>query len=346
MSGATVSAGYAQALVDLAEKRGAPREALLDAAGLSPDDLQPAEKRVAFERFKALMREGKRLSGDEALGLRFGTDISFNVLSIVGLICFAAPTMDEAFRQMNRYGRLVIEVEGVGREDRFVIEEEGGRTFITDKRRNPNDFHELTESTLGRFICGFTRIFPDVPLYLSADATHERPAYGDLYEELLGVPVRFGAAKTRMEIDPDYFTMSISNSPGYVFGILSQQADALLKDLEASETLAARVERHIMPALHTGDINMNDVARDLGMSRQTLYRQLKAEGTSFEQLVDHLRERLAMHYLQGEKVSVNETAYLVGFSDPSAFSRAFKRWTGTSPRAHARSRKGKASQAG
>jgi len=67
-------------------------------------------------------------------------------------------------------------------------------------------------------------------------------------------------------------------------------------------------------------------------SRQTVYRQLKAEGVTFETVLDELRHKLAVHYLSGQKTSVNETAYLVGFSEPAAFSRAFKRWTGTSPR--------------
>ena len=73
------------------------------------------------------------------------------------------------------------------------------------------------------------------------------------------------------------------------------------------------------------------VAGKLGLSRQTLFRRRKAEGTSFERLLDELRRQLALDYLAGGKVSVNETAYLVGFSDPAAFSRAFKRWTGSSP---------------
>lgn len=335
MAGVTVSAGYTKALLDLAVSRGADRAQLLSAAGLNARELEQSEARVPFERFKRLMREGKRLSGDPALALHFGTDIRFNVLSIVGLICFAAPTMDEAFRQMNRYGRLVIEVEGVGREDRFVVEEQGGRTYIVDKRANPNSFPELTESTLGRFICGFSRIFPTVPLYLSAEVTHARPDYGDLYEELLGVPVQFGRERNTMEIDPAYFTMTISNSPGYVFGILSEQAEALLKRLEASDTVASEVERRMMADLHTGNISMKTIALQMGVSRQTLYRQLKQEGTSFDELLDRLRHRLAIDYLEGEKVSVNETAYLVGFSDPSAFSRAFKRWTGQRPSAGA-----------
>ena len=87
-----------------------------------------------------------------------------------------------------------------------------------------------------------------------------------------------------------------------------------------------------MPILHTGDASMDLIAARLSVSRQTVYRQLKAEGVTFETVLDELRHQLAVHYLSGQKTSVNETAYLVGFSEPAAFSRAFKRWTGTSPR--------------
>jgi AraC-like DNA-binding protein len=79
---------------------------------------------------------------------------------------------------------------------------------------------------------------------------------------------------------------------------------------------------------------MDGIASTLGLSRQTLSRRLKAEGTTFEKVLDELRHRMALNYMSGQKVSVNETAYLVGFSEPAAFSRAFKRWTGTSPRQH------------
>ena len=85
---------------------------------------------------------------------------------------------------------------------------------------------------------------------------------------------------------------------------------------------------------------MDRIAGMLALSRQTLFRKLKAEGTSFSETLDELRHRMALHYLGGSKVSVNQTAYLVGFSDPAAFSRAFKRWTGSYPRAMvARTRK-------
>jgi AraC-like DNA-binding protein len=92
------------------------------------------------------------------------------------------------------------------------------------------------------------------------------------------------------------------------------------------------VERVLMPRLHVGADSMAAVAVQLGMSRQTLFRKLKAEGVTFGQVLDQLRFRMATDYLGARKVSINETAYLVGFSEPAAFSRAFKRWTGASPR--------------
>ena len=99
------------------------------------------------------------------------------------------------------------------------------------------------------------------------------------------------------------------------------------------DTVRARVESLIMPTLHTGDANMQTIAAMMGVGAKTLFRQLKAEGVTFEKVLDDLRRRLALDYLAGKKVSVNETAYLVGFSDAATFSRAFKRWTGTAPSA-------------
>ena len=92
----------------------------------------------------------------------------------------------------------------------------------------------------------------------------------------------------------------------------------------------SEVEQRLEALLESGEIGIARVASDLGYSRQTLYRRLKAEGITYEQLLDGLRRRLALR-LVGEGLSVKEAAYRLGFSDPAAFSRAFKRWTGTSP---------------
>ena len=77
---------------------------------------------------------------------------------------------------------------------------------------------------------------------------------------------------------------------------------------------------------------MDLIARKMGVSRQTLFRQLKAEGVTFEKVLDEFRYKLALQYLTARNLPVNQTAYLLGFSEPAAFSRAFKRWSGASPR--------------
>ena len=92
----------------------------------------------------------------------------------------------------------------------------------------------------------------------------------------------------------------------------------------------AEVERRLEPLLASGEVGIERVARDLGYSRQTLYRKLKGEGITYEQVLDGLRRQLALRFMR-EGLSVKDAAYRLGFSDPAAFSRAFKRWTGTSP---------------
>jgi AraC-like DNA-binding protein len=93
----------------------------------------------------------------------------------------------------------------------------------------------------------------------------------------------------------------------------------------------SEVERRMEPMLATGAVRIDAVARALGCSRQTLYRRLKAEGITFAELLDDLRRRLALGFVREQGLSVKEAAWRLGFSDPAAFSRAFKRWTGTSP---------------
>ena len=114
-----------------------------------------------------------------------------------------------------------------------------------------------------------------------------------------------------------------------LFGQISR---ALVTAIERPSAFGATVERAIEARLVAGQpVRIDGIAAELGLSRQTLYRRLRAEGTTFEDLLDRLRHRLALRYLRDERLSVKAAAYRLGFSEPAAFSRAFKRWTGASP---------------
>jgi AraC-like DNA-binding protein len=116
-----------------------------------------------------------------------------------------------------------------------------------------------------------------------------------------------------------------------LFGFLGDLIETLGRPAAQERCFKKEVESAIEPMLGSGEVSIDRVARELGMSRQTLYRRLKAEGTTFEAVLDAKRRQLAVRYLGLDRSSVKAAAYKLGFSDPAAFSRAFKRWTGTSP---------------
>ena len=326
----SIAAGYARALMELAVLKGASRALLAERAGIPLADLEDQDNRIAFKKYVALMRAGKEMCGDPALALHFGETYDISELSIVGLIGRACETLADAFAQLNRYSRLVAEVD-LGTCDRLQLEHAREGLWIVDTRKNPNDFPEITESSFARMVCT-SRRFGAKQFIKMVHVTHPEPSYRTEYARIFQIPVIFGSIRNALLTDESWLTVPTGTSSRYVFGILSAHAEALLKKLENLDSTKSRVERMLIPILHTGDASVDTVARKLGLSRQTLFRRLKMEDSTFEKLLDELRQKMALHYLSGEKVSVNETAYLVGFSEPAAFSRAFKRWTGSSPR--------------
>jgi AraC-like DNA-binding protein len=327
----TVAAGFARGLIDLAVKRGAGRAALLTASGLTDADLEDQDHRIAFPRYVALMRAAKALTHDPAFALHFGEEVDLREMSIVGLLGQACETVREAFVQLGRYARLAVDVD-LGGADRMVLVPREDGLWLVDRRPDPNDFPELTESGFARMAASGRRFGTEMPLR-EVHVTHEAPPWRAEYDRIFGVPVRFGAEWNAVRIDPKSMDVRLALQPRYVFGVLSERADALLAELERAQTMRGRVEALLLVMLHTGEASIQAVAARLGLSRQTLYRRLKAEGATFEAVLDALRHKLALHYLGGRKVSVNETAYLTGFSDRAAFSRACKRWTGIGPAA-------------
>ena len=327
-----MAAGFARALMDLAVSKGASRKLLAERSRIEPEELQDQDNRIPFAKYVALMRAGKELCNDPALALHFGEAFDMTDLSIVGLIGQASETFADAFAQVNRYARLVVEVD-VGTADRYQLMRSGEQLWLIDTRKDPNNFPELTESSFARMVCGGRRLPGEKQFTKAVHVTHAAPEYRAEYDRIFQVPVIFESDKNALLMtDDSWMILKTPLSSRYVFGVLSERAEALLKSLENSKSTRGRVESLLMPILHTGDASMDTIAGKLGLSRQTLFRKLKAEGASFEKVLDELRHKLALHYLSGKKVSVNETAYLVGFSEPAAFSRAFKRWTGSSPR--------------
>jgi AraC-like DNA-binding protein len=338
MPNPTIAAGYPKALLDFAVSRGADRRMLIARSQLRPEDLKDQDNRIPLANYLALLKAGIELCNEPALSLLFGEAVRLQDISLVGLIGVAFDNVESVRRQVNRYAPLTLDADDGGTADAAEFVRENGDVWL----KSTSDIYIanplLTEAAFARSVCGARALVASMPDFSNLSFpkairfTHAEPSYRAEYDRIFGVPLFFDSHMNALLVDEAILNMKLPRTNPYLSEVLSARAEELLKSLEMSKTVRGRVENLLIPILHTGEASMDMIAVKLGLSRQTLFRKLKAEGITFEKVLDELRHKLALHYLNGKKVPVNQTAYLVGFSEPAAFSRAFKRWTGSSPR--------------
>ncbi|CUH67484.1 Virulence-regulating protein VirS [Thalassovita gelatinovora] len=336
MTSPTMAAGFAAAFLDYAVEKGADRAALLCASTLSEDVLKDQDTRIPVSAYQTLIGSAIQATGDTALLLRHTFESKLETISVVGQIVHRSASLGHSIDQLNRYLRLMAEVDSLEGRDRFELLDSGGQVWIVDHMPVANSEYIGMEASFARFISEFRHAFPSHPFALEMEVSFSPPPHVDVYPDLFRIPVRFNTSRNALRIERAWIEAQSEFEPGnrYAFGIFTRHADDLLTEISRSETIRAKVEGRILPDLHEGSLSMDNVARDLGMSRQTLYRRLKDEAVTFAEVHDGLRHRMALDYLTTRKVSVSETAYLLGFSEASSFVRAFRRWTGKSPTAY------------
>ncbi len=332
----TMAAGFAAALADFAVARGADRPSLLRESNLTDADLSDQDNRIPVSAYHALIGAAIGQTKDTALLLRHTFESELETMSVVGQIVHTSASLAHSIEQLNRYLRLMADVDLPAGTDRYELLETADGLWIVDHLVMPDDAYLGTEASFARFMSEFRRSFPDVTFATGLEVTYPPPPHVDEYPALFRIPVRFNAGRNALRIDPVWVTAESDFAPGnaYAFGVFTRHADTLLKGLETDTTARGLVEAQILPRLHEGGISMDGVAHSVGMSRQTLYRRLKDGGLTFGEVHDDLRKRMALDYLSAQRVTVNETAYLLGFSEASSFVRAFRRWTGHSPMAY------------
>jgi AraC-like DNA-binding protein len=165
----------------------------------------------------------------------------------------------------------------------------------------------------------------------SVSFIHHEPASTERHQRLFRAPVRFSQPHDALAFDRALLARPLLTAEPALAGVLERQAELLLTRLPPQGSLRGAVRRALLPALPGGEPRIERVAKALAMTPRTLQRRLSEDGITFQGLLDDLRRELANHYLQGQGRPAAEVAFLLGFADPSAFRRAFKRWTGSSP---------------
>ena len=170
-----------------------------------------------------------------------------------------------------------------------------------------------------------------VPQHFSI-AHHRSEGIAEM-SRFIGTAVEFGAPTDEFSLNANAWELPLIHTDPYLNNLLLKYCEVALADRGAGVSqLRTRVENAISSVLPHGRVLAEDVARSLGMSKRTLARKLSDEGLNYSEILEHLRRDLAVRYLNDRKLHVSKIAWLLGFSEVSAFTHACKRWTGKTPR--------------
>ena len=298
------------------------------ATDLTPQLVADDDARISAAQFCVAWAEALRLTGDRQLALKIGSALPPGAFGIVEYVCRSAPTLGDALRRWIRYLNLLDDAVTVG------LAVEGDRALLRVDRESEAPApasHELCWGLVARY----ARELSTVPFrILAVEFAHPAPA-GDAaaYRKWFDAPVVFGAETTQLVLPASVLDASLVSSDPSLLGILTRAADELVRRTPTDPLLTASVRRALHDLLRSDDANIDVVAKRLGLTGRSLQRRLKDEGTSFAELREDVRRDLAHRYL-ADGLAIAEISFLLGFSEPSAFFRAFKRWTGETPLAH------------
>tara|TARA_R110002111_G_scaffold21594_3_gene50122 strand:+ start:1685 stop:2737 length:1053 start_codon:yes stop_codon:yes gene_type:complete len=294
--------------------------------GLDMSALEDPDRRVPAQAHYKLWEHAEKVTGDPAIGLNAGQIIDPERMGLVGHVFFNCDTLGEAVTQYVRLHRLINESVTLS------FEQTGNLAILTWQADSPEHYcRQDMDRTLAAALCR-TRHFicPGIQAEW-AEIAHPRPDYADKYEKLLKGPVTFGASATRLAFSSRHLSHPIPHRNPYVYSAVLRQVNGLLARLQTRRSFGRKIRKLISRQMSTDKIDADTLARQCHMSRQTLYRRLKKEGLGFHELVEQVRKDKALRYVASDHYALGEIAFLLGFSELSAFSRAFKRWTGIAP---------------
>jgi AraC-like DNA-binding protein len=331
MGAATVATTSSRALLAGCAQLGLDRDTLLEAAGLSSSEVDDPDGRLPLDCVGRLWQAAFDSSGDAALGLQIARAVPFGAYRVIDFLAASAPTVGDGLVRVARYFPIITSA--------LMWEIDDARETITLRLLPnvaagappvlPRPYLEfaLTVTILHcRHATGVTWPVQEVTF------PFEAPVSPSLHEDTFGCRVRFRHANAGFTVTRDTWQMPNGAASRDLLRTLEEHAARLMASINAANVTSSQVAKLILEELEGGDPSLPTVARRLAMSPRTLQRRLDDEGTTFAKVLDQTRRHVAEAYVADRGLALTEVAYLLGFSEPSAFTRACQRWFGQSPK--------------
>jgi AraC-like DNA-binding protein len=323
-----VAAMFVKKMIDQAPES-LDRAELFAGIGITEEETSNPNTVVLDTQYYALLETiAAAEAPDISFHLRTSAAMTCADFGAVGLAWKCAPTLRRSFQRMDRYARAY------NKTATFRLVEKDGFSMWTHQRLEPRrlGMYLSTEGTLGTYVamCRETT-FPENKPH-AVQFRHPEPAGSlEALEAYFRCPVTFGAEIDAIVLPEERLDRKNTVGDESIWRFLTSHIEETMIDEDHEEALDRQVIVQIANTLSEGIPTVADIASGMGMSARTLQRRLADQGHTFQSLVDEARRQLAEKFLTDTRYSIAQVAFLTGFSEQSAFTRAFKRWAGKTP---------------
>jgi AraC-like DNA-binding protein len=326
--GMWVDASFVREVAGRLRAAGCPVDEKLRRRGIAGRPLASGDS-VSLAVFVELLERGAEWLGDPHFGLTCAREMKIRTFgNLVGYLGLCSETVLEALRNMQRYAAIVADHLSID----LQVGKEAAVVTVNVHELDWIGHRQLAEFGMGRIVAAL-RELTDRPLRPDrVEFAHPRGGRDKACERFFGCTVLYGQPRDRLVLAPAILGRPIAGDPGLLV-LLRRYSDTLveLKGGRHPMPTADRVRLTTARLMPSGRARARDIAVEMGVSERSLRRRLDDEGTSLRAILEEVRKTHALSWLEQRTMSPKQAASLLGYSDASAFSRAFKRWTGRTP---------------
>jgi len=311
------------------EARGHDSSAFLKTQGVDPTTFRDPEARLHHAVAASLWRAAARLTNDFDLGLHVAEGIRPGAYGALGYALRTSENLGMSLQRLCRYHRVLHDAAEV----QLIVR--GDHAIISHRLPLPGGVpRAVSEYIVAAWLITSRQATALNWIPIEARFPHSAPENTSEHRRLFGCRLKFEHDRSELVFGRDLLDLPFQSADPQLQVILEAQVLALFQKLPKCEAVTDAVRRLLAGELCNGEPSLEQTAPRLHMSARTLHRRLEEEGTSFRQVLAEVRREIAAKHLSERRLAIGEIAFLLGFSEPSAFHRAFKRWTGYAPLAY------------
>jgi AraC-like DNA-binding protein len=322
-----ISAAVTIGLTEAIEEAGASSHEILRDLHIDPAVLSRAEGFISCASFARILDATAHRTGDPAFGLHFGARSNPKNVGSLAYAVMNSPTVAAAFETAGRYIHLHNEAAHFA----FAEDQNLARWSYTLKNLPLEESRQFVNYGMAAALNVVRVMVGSQWSPREVHFQHDGQQIAEVYRDVFRSPVMFATSTNAFVMDSEFCKQPIPAADPNLFRILIRYLEDVLSRMPRKDGTVVPICAMIAQQIKDGGLNLSRAAKAIGVSARSLQRQLKERGLSFGELVDDTRRALAVEYLKDRENTLTEIAFLLGYSEVSAFNRAFKRWTGKTP---------------